>query len=329
MSKTEHFNRLYDKERKKIDALLKKSLSKRNPRSLYEPAAYILDSGGKRIRPMLVLFSAYAVGGKFSNAYNAACAVEMLHNFTLVHDDIMDNSDKRRGLITLHKKYDLSTAILAGDSLLSVAYEYLLKDVDTCAKDVVAAFTQGVSEVCEGQSYDKEFEIQKDVSLKEYLVMIRKKTAVMAEMACYVGASIGNGTDEQRKALSLYGRNIGMAFQIQDDLLDLIADEKYFGKKIGIDLIEGKKTYLYLKSLQKAKGKKRKALLEITKNKGTTKENIPYYASLYEELGVFEDAKKAIKRYTTNALKNLDVLDNKEAQDLFEWLANLLLNRTK
>ena len=176
--------KLYEAERVKINKILSLALKDRNPISLYEPGSYILNSGGKRLRPLLVLLSAKAVGGKFKDAYNAAAAVEMLHNFTLVHDDIMDNADKRRGRLTLHKKYDHNTAILAGDSLLSIAYEFLLKDCNGNAKKVISSFTQGLIEVCEGQSLDTDFEFRKNVSLLEYILMIKKKTAAMAEMCC-------------------------------------------------------------------------------------------------------------------------------------------------
>ncbi len=221
---------LYEAERKQINKILSISVKNRKPASLYEPGSYILNSGGKRLRPLLVLLSAKAVGGEFKNAYNAAAAVEMLHNFTLVHDDIMDNADKRRGRLTLHKKYDHNTAILAGDSLLSVAYEYLLKDCNGNAKEVVSSFTHGLIEVCEGQSMDTDFELRKNVALSEYITMIKKKTAAMAEMCCRIGALLGGGSKSQVNALGNYGLNLGIAFQIQDDLLDISADEKEIWK---------------------------------------------------------------------------------------------------
>ena len=173
---SKHFNRLYQRERKKINTILNNAVRNRRPSSLYEPGAYILNSNGKRLRPFLVLISAKAVGGNFNTAYNAAAAVELLHNFTLVHDDIMDNAYKRRGRLTLHKKYDDNTAILVGDSLLSVAYEYLLKDCNGNSKSILNSFTKGLEEICEGQSLDTEYEKRKRVSLEEYMGMIKKKT---------------------------------------------------------------------------------------------------------------------------------------------------------
>ncbi|MCH7517172.1 MAG: polyprenyl synthetase family protein, partial [Bacteroidetes bacterium] len=247
------YNLLYEKERKKINAILHGTVKNRKPSSLYIPAAYIINSEGKRIRPFLVLLSAGAVGGNFSQAYNAAVAVELLHDFTLVHDDIMDNAEKRRGKLTLHKKYNKNTAILVGDSLLSVAYEYLLKDCNGHSKSIISSFTSGLIEVCEGQILDTDYEARKYVSLSQYLIMIKKKTASMVKMCCEIGATLGGGKEKEIKGIANYGLNNGIAFQVQDDLLDIIADENKFGKRIGSDLIEGKKTYLFIKALEKAR----------------------------------------------------------------------------
>ena len=318
---------LYETERKKINKILSDALKKRKPISLYEPGSYILNSGGKRLRPLLVLLSTKAVGGNFATAYNAAAAVEMLHNFTLVHDDIMDNADKRRGRLTLHKKYDNNTAILTGDSLLSIAYEYLLKDCNGNTKDVIGSFTQGLIEVCEGQSLDTDFESRKNVTLSEYILMIKKKTAAMAEMCCKIGALLGGGNKSQVSALGNFGLNLGVAFQIQDDLLDISADEKKFGKTIGGDLVEGKKTFLFLEALEKSKGEDRKKLLKVIERKGIRRNQVLIYKEIYEKLGVLDDARKQIKLFTKKALNSLELLD-KEKSKIFVWLADSLINRT-
>lgn len=318
---------LYESERKKINKILSTALKKRKPESLYEPGSYILNSGGKRLRPLLVLLSAQVVGGKFANAYNAAAAVEMLHNFTLVHDDIMDNADKRRGRLTLHKKYDNNTAILTGDSLLSIAYEYLLKDCNGNSKQVINAFTHGLIEVCEGQSLDTDFEQRKNVSISEYMVMIKKKTAAMAEMCCKIGALLGGGSKSQVNALGYYGMNLGIAFQIQDDLLDISADEKKFGKTIGGDLVEGKKTFLFLEALEKSRGEQRKKLLKVIERKGIRRNQVKTYKMIYEELGVLNDARKKIQYYTDKALRSINLLDEKN-KNIFIWLADSLIHRT-
>jgi len=318
---------LYETERKKINKILSVALKNRKPESLYEPGSYILNSGGKRLRPLLVVLSAKTVGGKFTNAYNAAAAVEMLHNFTLVHDDIMDNADKRRGRLTLHKKYNDNTAILTGDSLLSIAYEYLLKDCNGNSKQVINAFTHGLIEVCEGQSLDTDFEQRKNVTISEYLLMIKKKTAAMAEMCCKIGALLGGGSNPQVNALGNYGMNLGIAFQIQDDLLDISADEKKFGKTIGGDLVEGKKTFLFLEALEKSKGENRKKLLKVIDRKGIRKNQVKTYKLIYEELGVLNDARKKIQYYTDKALRSINLLDEKN-KNIFIWLADSLIHRT-
>ncbi|MDP2363516.1 MAG: polyprenyl synthetase family protein, partial [Ignavibacteria bacterium] len=267
----------YDRERKIIDKKLELALKARNPSSLYEPATYILESSGKRLRPLLVLLSAKAVGGNFKKFYNAALSVEMLHNFTLVHDDIMDNADLRRGNLTLHKKYNLNTAILTGDILAAVAYEFLLKDCKVNTKQALDSFTKGLVEVCEGQSLDTEFETRKNVSLPEYINMIEKKTAALARMCCELGAYLADGSKEDIKALSGYGKYLGIAFQIQDDLLDITADKAEFGKRIGGDLLEGKKSFLFIKALEKANGKDKDALIKVVVNKGIKENQIEKY----------------------------------------------------
>ncbi len=324
----EKFSVLYKNEKSKIDSILTKALRGRKPKSLYEPGSYILHSEGKRLRPLLVLLSAKAVGGKFTQVYNAAAAVEMLHNFTLVHDDIMDNADIRRGRLTLHKKYDKNTAILVGDSLLSVAYEYLLRDCNGNAKLVLRAFTKGLVDVCEGQSMDTDYERRRNVTIKDYILMITKKTAAMAEMCCRIGAAIGGGSARQIKALSSYGKNLGIAFQIQDDLLDISAVEKEFGKTIGGDLIEGKKTYLFIKALSKASGKDKVDLLKVIRNKGIKKNLVNKYKLLYNKLGIIDDARQEIKYYTNKALKSLSIF-SEEDKIIFYWLAESLLKRTR
>jgi geranylgeranyl diphosphate synthase type II len=325
--KSRKFISLYEIEKNKVNKILSLALKNRNPISLYEPGSYILNSRGKRLRPLLVLLSAKAVGGKFDYAYNAAAAVEMLHNFTLVHDDIMDNADKRRGRLTLHKKYDQNTAILAGDSLLSIAYEFLLKDCNGNAKEVISSFTHGLIEVCEGQSLDTDFELRKNVSLSEYIVMIKKKTAAMAEMCCKIGALLGGGTKQQVNALGKYGLNLGIAFQIQDDLLDISADEKKFGKTIGGDLVEGKKTFLFLEALEKSKGDDRKKLLKVIQRKGIRRNQVLNYKMIYEKLGVLDDARREIRSYTHKALRSINSL-NEENKKIFKWLADSLIHRT-
>ncbi len=320
----------YKKEIIKFEKKYYKTISSNNkPTSLYEPCDYIIKSGGKRLRPFLVMLSALAVNGKITDVINAASAVELLHNFTLVHDDIMDNADKRRGRTTLHIKYNNNTAILAGDNLIALAYKSLLKDCKGTDKKVVEDFTQGIIEVCEGQSLDTDFEKRKNVTIPEYITMIQKKTASLTEVCCSVGAQLGGGSKEEIKALRKYGKYLGLAFQIQDDLLDIMADEKALGKKIGGDLIEGKKTYLLLKALEKAKGEDKKLIKKVIENRGIKRKQIATYKKLYQKLGVIDDASKEVKKYTNYALGALKSIKNEKAKITLEWLANSLTNRKK
>lgn len=321
--------KFYINEIAKFEKKYQPILQGRKPESLYEPCEYIINGTGKRLRPFLVMLSAKAVGAKTSSVYNAAMAVELFHNFTLVHDDIMDNAEKRRGRPTLHIRNDLSTAILAGDNLLAIAYECLLKNAKKDGTSAVEDFTLGLIEVCEGQSMDKDFEVREEVSLDEYLVMISKKTAALAEISCSIGAKLGKGTKQEVSALRRYGKYLGLAFQIQDDLLDIIADEAELGKKIGGDLLEGKKTYLLLKALEKAKGEDKKLVESVIVNHGIKKNQIQTYKKLYSNLGVIEDAGREVERYTRLALSALKNVKNIDAKITLEWLANSLTKRKK
>jgi geranylgeranyl diphosphate synthase type II len=325
----EKYTNNYKREVEKIDKKLSKLLQGKKPESLYEPCSYILQSGGKHLRAYLVLLSTKAVGGKFSQAYNAALSAEILHNFTLVHDDIMDNADKRRGRTTLHIKYDISTAILAGDSLIAEAYKNLLKDCKINATEILKTFNNSVIEVCEGQSLDKEFEVRKNVTIPEYKIMIRKKTGALIQMCCSIGGQLGGGTPEEIKALEKYGMNLGLAFQLKDDLLDIIGDAKDFGKSIGGDLVEGKKTFLLLKALELAKNEDKKALQKIILNNGIKRNQINKYKKLYEKLNVLEITEKEISKYTDMAIRALKSLKNEDIKKNLIWLANSLINRNK
>jgi geranylgeranyl diphosphate synthase type II len=320
------FDRRYELLRKSIDAKVVAAYRRRKPASLYEPAVYAMKGGGKRVRPVVTLLAAEAAGGRAEEATDAAIALEALHNFTLVHDDIMDNSAMRRGAPTVHKKYDLATAVLVGDAMLAVSYDFMLRVEGEKGARAARAFNRGLVEVCEGQGLDKEFETRDDVTPREYLKMIGKKTAALLEACCRVGAIIGGGTDEEVEALAAYGVNLGLAFQIQDDYLDLFGDEK-FGKPIGGDLREGKKTYLLLSALKRAAGADKAFLERIVEKGGAAKKEIPKIRKLYETYGVPEDASRAVRRYTNRALKSLAALKRAEGRDNFTRLANRLLER--
>ncbi|MBN1300221.1 MAG: polyprenyl synthetase family protein [Melioribacteraceae bacterium] len=321
--------KIYSKQKSIIEKRLFGLLKGSKPDSLYEPCRYILHSGGKRVRALLILLSVKAAGAQYSKGYNAAVAVEILHNFTLVHDDIMDNADKRRGMPTLHKKYDISTAILAGDNLIAVAYMNLLKDAGPYAGNIVKSFTKGIIEVCEGQSLDKEFELRNNVTLQEYLIMIKKKTAALAEMCCLIGGQIGGGTNKHLRMLKTFGRNLGIAFQLQDDLLDITGDETEFGKVVGGDLIEGKKTYLFLKALEIAAGNNKTMLLEVIKKNGIRKNQVGKYKELYNKLDIIKLTKQEVFRYTQKAVSAARKIEDDEARHMMIWLAESLVERSK
>lgn len=324
----DNFRQIYEEQKLIIDEKLTRALDGRLPLSLYKPVDYILVSPAKRLRPILVLFSAAATGGKFENVYNAALAVEMLHNFTLIHDDIMDNADTRRGLETLHKIYDVNTAILAGDALMAVAYEYLLKDVKKEHLSVPYLFTRGLIEVCEGQSLDKDFELRDTVTIDEYLEMISKKTAALSRTCCSIGGVLGNGTEKEIEALTEFGMKLGLAFQIQDDLLDISGSEE-FGKKIGGDLLEGKKTFLFIKALERAEGEDKEEFLRVVKNKGCREDEIGKFRDLYEKLGVLTEARDEVGKISSEAIDSLRHLSNLEYAGYLGDLANALIKRSK
>lgn len=300
----------------------------REPKSLYQPCDYIIKSNGKRLRPFLVILSAKAVGGRANQVMNAAVAVELFHNFTLVHDDIMDNAKMRRGRKTLHLKYDESTAILAGDNLLAIGYQSLLIDAKNNIK-AIGDYTKGLIEVCEGQSLDKEFESRKNVSIDEYLKMIQKKTAALSETCCSIGANLGGGSAKEVNTLRRYGKYLGLAFQIQDDILDIMAEQAELGKMIGGDLVEGKKTFLLLKALEIAKGNNKKLIKKVIDNGGIRKNEIGKYKELFIKLGIIDYAQEEVNRYTNLALKQTKDIKNKEAKLSLQWLANKLTYRRK
>ncbi len=227
------------------DALLNQ-YAERNPKGLYQPIDYILQDGGKRLRPILVLMAAQFFSNDFKNALSAAKAVEIFHNFTLLHDDIMDDAPLRRGRQTVHEKWDTNTAILSGDAMLILAYQQLEVYEPQLQVALFQLFSKTALEVCEGQQWDVEFELRTDVTIAEYLKMITYKTAVLVACALKMGALVGGATAEQAQLLYDFGLNLGIAFQIQDDYLDAFGNPETFGKQVGGDIIENKKTYLYL-----------------------------------------------------------------------------------
>lgn len=297
------------------------------PNSLYEPIRYFLQIGGKRLRPILLVLSAQAVGGSLERVINAAVAIELLHNFTLVHDDIMDHDHLRRGHSTVHVRWDESVAILAGDGLIGLAYRQLMNLPSDHLIPVCRIFTEGVVEVCEGQAYDKEFESRDDVTLSDYFRMIGKKTGRLITMATQIGAILGGGTDEEVEILTTYGSIIGTAFQIQDDLLDIIAPEEVIGKTFGSDVMAGKKTYLMVKSLELAKSDQRDRIIEILHAPEVTYDALMEIRRIFEETQILAQAKREIASSFTKANQVLDRFPRPRAAAGLREFSETLLNR--
>jgi len=321
------FDRKYQKYRSIIDERLASTIRKTDPVSLYEPMKYVLSGSGKRIRPLLIILSCEAVGGTMNEAVSAAVAIEVLHNFTLVHDDIMDNADSRRGRATVHVRWDANTAILVGDELVAMAYRELLRTRSKAIAQVADVFTEGVVEVCEGQAFDKEFETIPDITLNDYLLMISKKTGKLFSVAAEIGALIGGGTEREIRALRSYATHIGSAFQIQDDLLDVIADEKEFGKPIGGDIIEGKKTFLLIKAYEQSSGKDKRLIRSVMEKKGFRRKNIPAVREIYERYGIISLAKQFIDRDIQKANLQLRKLRDTPTRDMLFWFSDMVLHR--
>jgi geranylgeranyl diphosphate synthase type II len=317
----------YDEYRSLIDARLASVIDRDRPASLYEPARYILSGGGKRIRPVLVMLACEAAGGNPRDAVDAGVAVEILHNFTLVHDDIMDRADTRRGRETVHKKWDENIAILVGDELMGIAYKTLLNTEMGDVRNLTRVFTDGVIEVCEGQSYDKEFELLPTVSEDDYEMMISKKTGWLVAISAEIGAIIGGADETRRTALVEYARCIGRAFQVQDDLLDVVADEIEFGKPIGGDIIEGKKTFLLVKALNLATGEDQELLQAVATRTAPQENLVARVTEIYSRYGILDIAREKIEQDTDASIRALDAIVESDGRQMLVWLARMLLER--
>lgn len=289
---------------------------KNEPSNLYEPIRYILSLGGKRLRPVLTLMASEVFDTDCKKALAAATAVEVFHNFSLIHDDIMDDAPLRRGNETVHEKWDINTGILSGDAMLILAYQYFEEYEPSIFRELAKLFSKTALEVCEGQQYDVDFETRDDVTISEYLKMIEYKTAVLVGAAMKMGAIVAQTSEENANLIYDFGLNLGLAFQLQDDYLDAFGDPKTFGKQVGGDIIENKKTYLYLKALEFASEDKRKQLthlFSIQPDDNTNK--IDSVKEIFDSTGASAATKKAIKEYTLKAfeiLQKLNVSDDKK-----------------
>ncbi len=317
----------YNEYRTVIDSRLSSVIDRDEPVTMYEPARYVLSGGGKRIRPVLTMLACQAAGGDPMDAVEAGVAVEILHNFTLVHDDIMDRADTRRGRETVHRKWDENIAILVGDELMGIAYKTLLNTEKGDVRAITRIFTDGVIEVCEGQSYDKEFENLHSVTEEQYLMMISKKTGWLVAISAEIGAIIGGATTAQRAALVEYARCVGRAFQVQDDFLDVVADEDTLGKPIGGDILEGKKTWLLVNALERAEGEDLALLQRVAGRSAARDGLVAAVTRVYERLGVLDSAREKIAQDTAAAAAALHALEDNEGRSMLGWLAQMLLER--
>lgn len=297
---------------------------------LYEPVSYILSLGGKRIRPQLTLMSAKAFGGKVEEAMPLALAVEMFHNFSLVHDDIMDNAPLRRGKTTVHEKWNSNTAILSGDAMLILVYDLVLKAPHSITADAIEIVNRVSLEVCEGQMDDMEFEQRNNVSIEEYVEMIRQKTAVLLGGALELGALVAGADKKQQEDIRNFGIHLGIAFQLKDDLLDSFGESAAVGKQIGGDILANKKTYLYLKALEKANDIQKKELLKwFNTGSENAAEKIKSVKEIFLNLGIDTSTQEQVDYYSKLAISNLLACNLPDEHNaIFLQLTENLLNRT-
>ena len=302
------------------------------PWGLYDPVNYLMNLPGKRIRPVACLMTANIFEDNVSRALPVAYSIEMFHNFTLMHDDIMDDADLRRSNETVHVKYNVNTAILSGDLMMIMSYKHLIDCCDDLVlKDkILKLFTNTAIEVCEGQQYDMDFETDDNVSLSKYLLMIKLKTAVLVAATFKAGAIMGGASDEDTDNLYKYGLNLGLAFQIQDDILDTYGEQSTFGKKIGGDIIQNKKTYLYLKALELADKDTADGLKSLYNNNSISDENkVREVKNIFNNLNVKDHADSLVAELTENAMDHFNALSvPREKLVEVKKLAEYLLKRS-
>lgn len=312
-----------------VEKELQKTLIQKEPKELYEPIRYSLELGGKRIRPALLLLANDLFEGKDDNAINAALAIEVFHNFTLLHDDIMDDAPLRRGKDTIYKKWGSNIAILAGDVMFVNAIQLLAKNDTSKLPEILDLFSTTAVEVCEGQQFDMNFETLQNVSIDDYLKMIELKTAVLLAASLKIGAILGNASQENANHIYEFGKNLGVAFQLMDDILDLYGDPKKFGKQVGGDVIANKKTYLLLKAQELATGDLKKQLefsLSSTALKNEAK--VEKIKAIFNQLNIKKLAEDEMNLFYNTALSHLDSIEApKEKKQVFENFAKSLMNR--
>lgn len=310
-------------------AYLQQYAKPKQPENLYNPINYILELGGKRLRPVLTLMTAEIFDANYKDAFDAALSVEIFHNFSLVHDDIMDDAPLRRGQQTVHEKWDINTGILSGDAMLIMAYQLFENYEPKTFQALAKLFSKTALEVCEGQQYDVDFETRDDVTISEYLKMIEYKTAVLVGAAMKMGAIVAKTSEENKESIYQFGRLLGIAFQLQDDYLDAFGDPKTFGKQIGGDIIENKKTYLYLKALEYLDADKKRQLEQLySVQLEDNKDKIETVKQFFVESGSAKATQNAIEEYTNKAFKVLDDLTiSEEKKQLLKEFGMGLMTR--
>ena len=314
---------------KTFEGFLKKEIDYDNPRNLYEPVKYLLDSGGKRLRPLITLFVSDLFTGNISNALPASAALEIFHNFTLAHDDIMDNSLMRRGKKTINSKWDDNTGILSGDVMLIISYEILNKYDDSKYLLLSKQLTETSRLVCEGQQNDMDFSREKIISEDDYFKMIENKTAVLIGCSFMFGAIVSELNSKEINALYEVGKNLGLAFQLEDDLLDCFGDESKFGKKIGGDIIQKKKTLLFIHTVSKLDNDKRLEFENIFFSDNTDESvKISLIKKFYKDSGAVNYLNKKVKEYSEHAKKIINQMQIDESKKLgLIKFSEQLLNR--
>ena len=309
-------NETLDKFRNAIETKLSTIAKTHKPNSLYEPVRYAVKGGGKRLRPVIVLAACEAMGGNPEDALDAAVAVELLHTFTLVHDDIMDADTWRRGRESVHKKWDSSSAILSGDALLVLAYQSLMRTKTNDVSTLTELFNEGALGVCEGQALDIELENKEDVSNAEYLNMIEKKTGMMISMAAEIGALIGGAKTADLKNFKSFGLALGKAFQLQDDYLEITSSKSVMGKSLGSDLAKGKKTFLLINAIKMANEEQHADLTAILEKQNITSVEVGNVRDIFEKCGVLDLTRNIIEENIKAARDNLQFLDVKNRSNL-------------
>ena len=296
------------------------------PLSLYKPIDYIIGLGGKRIRPVLMLMSFQLFDDNFQKVINPAIAIELFHNFTLIHDDIMDNAPLRRGKLTVQNKWNTNTAILSGDTMALLSYQLISNIEKDVVHDVINVFTSAAVNVCEGQQLDLDFETQVDVSIADYIKMIEYKTSVLLAASLKIGAIVGKANLNDQFHLYEFGRNIGIAFQLKDDLLDVFGNQSSFGKQVGGDIVSNKKTYLYLKAIENADDQKRKELEEYYSSNIDDIDKVKNVKDIFVDLDIPLYTDRLINQYHNKAQEHLDKVSSEKKEPLI-LLSEKLLNR--